>query len=86
MATTPTVIPGVPQITVTRATLDETPARALKLLHGIGVSIPIHGTMTLVGYSDEDHREGWALLQGASNFNPVQPPDLLTRFRSNEEA
>jgi len=56
------------EATVTRETLDETPARALKLLRGIGTNLAIRGAMASKGYDEADHKEGWALLHAASGF------------------
>jgi hypothetical protein len=55
-------------ITVTRETLDETPARALKLLRGLGTRPAIRGALAKRGYSDADHAEGWSLLHAASGY------------------
>lgn len=57
--------------TVGRETLEEAPARALKLLRAVGTSIPIRAALAARGYGEDDHQEGWSLLHAASGFVPT---------------
>jgi len=64
--TTPTRV----EPTVTRATLEDTPPRALKLLLGIGTSLPIRAALEQHGFTEEDRQEGWALLHALASYKP----------------
>ncbi|MEI7894082.1 MAG: hypothetical protein WCI05_13390 [Myxococcales bacterium] len=54
--------------TVSREVLEETPARALKLLRAVGTSLPIRAALAERGYIEQDHQEGWTLLHAASGY------------------
>jgi len=47
--------------------LEGTPERAMQFLRGLGYR-PIRAALQRHGYSDNDHREGWRLLQRACGF------------------
>jgi len=57
-----------PENTVTRATLEDTPARALKLLLGIGTSSAVRDALEQRGFSADDRREGWSLLHELGGY------------------
>ena len=48
--------------TVTRQTLDGVPARALKLLRGMGNNLTLRAALEQRGFTDADCQEGWKLL------------------------
>jgi len=71
-----------PMATVSRETLEETPARALAIVRAIGTSRPIHALMAAYGYTAEDHKEGWSLIHAVSGFSedaPLQAVDVKVR-------
>ena len=61
--------------TYSRQVIADTPARALAFLAAVGTSSAIRAALTACGYSPDDHREGWALLNKASGQHvPVATP------------
>ena len=59
----------IPSATV----LEETPARALAFLRGLGRSPLAHGQLEQAGYRQVDHEEGWQLLFKAAGYAPGVP-------------
>lgn len=53
------------RLTLSRETLEATPARALKLLRGVGSSLVIRAILLQVGFTKADLEEGWQLLREA---------------------
>lgn len=53
-----------------RSVLEDTPARVLTFLRGIGTSASIRSAMAAAGYTAADHEEGWKLLFKASGYPP----------------
>jgi hypothetical protein len=62
---------------VSRRTLDETPARTLAFLRGVGTSLPVRATLNAHGYSARDHNEGWRLLKEACGYSEDEPVELI---------
>jgi len=56
-------------VTVGQETLEETPERVVKLLRGIGISLPIRAAMATRGYGKQEQAEGWKLLTAASGYS-----------------
>jgi hypothetical protein len=56
--------------TVTQETLDATPARAIAFLRALGTVPVLRKALEARGYSPDEHRRGWALLQAASGYEP----------------
>jgi hypothetical protein len=56
-----------------RQVLQETPARVLAFLSGVGTSLPIRGTLAQRGYTSEAHDELWRLLLGVTGYRNEQP-------------
>lgn len=56
-----------------RQVLQETPARVLTFLHGVGTSLPIRGLMLQRGYTPDTHDEFWRLLLSVSGYRTEQP-------------
>lgn len=59
-------------VTVSRQTLDNTPARALAFLRAVGTDPKIHAALAAVGFSDKEVERGWALVRAVFGF--PQPP------------
>lgn len=51
-----------------RQILEESPARVLQFLGGVGTSPFIRAALGHFGYTDRDHEEGWSLLHRASGY------------------
>lgn len=60
-------------VTVSDDTLDETPARALDLLKGIGKNRAIRAILSRFGYTQQEHARGWEMLQRAAGFSHDAP-------------
>ncbi|MDI3283222.1 hypothetical protein [Polyangium sp. 15x6] len=54
--------------TLSRQTLEETPARVLAFLRGVGTSAVIRTALAGRGYSAEEHAQGWELLHRVSGY------------------
>lgn len=60
-----------------RQVLEETPARVLQFLGGVGTSSLIRGALAKVDYGEKDHQEGWSLLHRASGYQaPATEPAI----------
>ena len=55
--------------TVTQETLDATPTRVIAFLRALGTVPVLRKTLEARGYSPDEHRRGWALLQAASGYD-----------------
>ena len=53
---------------LSRQTLEETPARVLAFLRGVGTSAVIRTALAGRGYSSEEHAQGWELLHRVSGY------------------
>lgn len=72
----------IPVATVSRETLEETPARVLPFLRAIGTARPIRALMAARGYTADDHKQGWTLLHAVSGFiegAPLETVDVKVR-------
>lgn len=58
--------------TYSRQTLEETPARMLTFLRGIGTTAPIRATLAERGYSAQDHQQGWDLLHKVAGYTDTK--------------
>ncbi len=54
--------------TVSQETLEETPARVMKFLYGVGTVPAIRARLARRGYTPEEHQRGWSLLHAASGY------------------
>jgi hypothetical protein len=54
------------EASVSRQTLEQTPARALTFLRAVGTSVVLRAKLAEHGYSDAEHERGWVLMQEAS--------------------
>ena len=59
---------------VSRKTLDETPARVLAFLMGVGKSLPIRAALAQRGYSEKEHQAAWDALQKVAQYAPPGQP------------
>lgn len=55
-----------------RTMLEETPARTLMFLRGVGTSLPIRAALAERGYSADDHAEGWSLLHKVAGYGETK--------------
>lgn len=55
--------------TVSQETLDATPARAVTFLRALGTAPVLRKGLEGRGYSPDEHRRGWALLQASSGYD-----------------
>jgi hypothetical protein len=55
--------------TVSQETLDATPARVIAFLRALGTVPVLRKALEVRGYSPDEHRRGWALLQAASGYD-----------------
>ncbi|APR76728.1 Hypothetical protein A7982_02075 [Minicystis rosea] len=62
---------------VSRETLEETPARVLSLLRAVGTNRAILASIAAYGYDADDHREGWTLLHAVSGFTEARPLETI---------
>jgi hypothetical protein len=53
---------------LSRQTLDETPARVLAFLRGVGTSAVIRAALASRGYAPDDHAEGWEFLHRVAGY------------------
>ncbi|MBX3212383.1 MAG: hypothetical protein KF850_10150 [Labilithrix sp.] len=60
--------------TVTQETLETTPGRAITLLRALGTVPVLRRALEVRGYSPDEHRRGWALLQAASGYDGSGEP------------
>jgi hypothetical protein len=56
---------------MSRKTLDETPARVLAFLMGVGKSLPIRAALAQRGYSEKEHQVAWEVLQKVARYAPA---------------
>jgi hypothetical protein len=57
------------EATVTQETLEATPARAIIFLRALGTLPVLRKGMEARGYTQSEHRRGWALLQASSGYD-----------------
>ncbi|MBI5494905.1 MAG: hypothetical protein HY904_07735 [Deltaproteobacteria bacterium] len=69
----------MPESSVSRSVLEETPGRALKFLSGVGKSRVVFGLLAQRGYSQEVHDRGWMLLHKASGYHPGDRPPAVNK-------
>ncbi len=55
-----------------RQTLEETPARTLAFLRGVGTSATIRAILGQRGYSPEEHAQGWNLLHKVAGYGDAK--------------
>ena len=71
-----------------RQVLNALPFKAFAFLHGVGTSRGIRGALAKVGYTNDAHAEGWALLDRVSgracSFEGLDPPKNEVRAASAE--
>ena len=60
---------AAPRLAIARESLEATPARATKLLRGIGSSLVIRSILLQVGLTRADLEEGWSLLRDACGLS-----------------
>ncbi|AKV02305.1 hypothetical protein AKJ09_08968 [Labilithrix luteola] len=66
--------------TVSQETLDATPARVITFLRAIGTVPVLRRGLEARGYTTEEHRRGWALLQASSGYDgQVEAGGFATR-------
>ncbi|MBK9260956.1 MAG: hypothetical protein IPM54_14230 [Polyangiaceae bacterium] len=53
---------------LSRQTLEETPARVLTFLRGVGTTAVIRTVLAARGYTQEDHAEGWERLHRVAGY------------------
>lgn len=63
-------VTGVGTVTVSDETLDATPQRLVKFLRAVGTRPAIQMALGAVGYTNEEHQRGWALLHASSGYAP----------------
>jgi hypothetical protein len=66
--------PAEPQAlvaTVSQETLEDTPARVLSFLKGVGTTAAIFAALRARGYTAEEHAHGWRLFDAASGRDQV---------------
>ena len=56
---------------VSRQVLEEAPNRALTFLSGAGTSGVIRSILLSVGYTSEEHQQGWKLLHRVAGYTPA---------------
>lgn len=56
---------------MSRKTLDETPARVLAFLMGVGKSLPVRAALAQRGYSEKEHQVAWEVLQKVARYAPA---------------
>jgi hypothetical protein len=73
-------------------TLNEVPTRAFVFIHALGTNTDIRKRMNAHGYTQEDHLEGWRLLEQVSNIRKagsalahVAATDALTELDQWDE-
>jgi hypothetical protein len=62
-------------VTVTRETLDATPAKALQFLRGVGTIKSARRALKLRGYTLQEQKRGWSLLHRVSGFTSDESDD-----------
>lgn len=63
----------MPKTVMSRQVLEAAPVRALVFLNAVGTNPVVRRHLADAGYTDEDHRQGWSLLQNAAGYEPVAP-------------
>jgi hypothetical protein len=63
--------------TIGRRTLDETPARVLTFLMGVGKSLPIRAALAQRGYTEKEHQTAWTVLQEVAQYSPPGNPTTV---------
>ena len=69
---------------ISRQVLDTVPLRALSFLRTASTRPAIRSALETVGYTDEDHAEGWTLFFRVSGYAAIMPPLVVTTTRADQ--